>query len=66
MIWIREIFKSNKEMKMKSAQIVFNSKKAAIAYYIEAVRLGRTVSLPFKRRDNGRFQITELYKCPVL
>ena len=47
---------------MKTAQIVFNSKKQAIAYYVEAVRLGRTLSLPFKRSDNGRFQITELYK----
>jgi hypothetical protein len=50
---------------MKSAQIVFNSKKEAIAYYVKAVRLGRTVSLPFKRPDNGRFQITELYIYPV-
>ena len=45
---------------MTSSQIVFNSNKAAIKYYIDAVRLGRTVSLPFKRLDNGRFQITEL------
>ena len=47
---------------MRSAQIVFNSKDDAIAYYCEAKRLGRTVSLPFKREDNGRYQITELYR----
>ena len=47
---------------MKTAQIVFNNKKDAIAYYCEAKRLGRTVSLPFKRMDNGRYQITELYR----